>query len=127
MECMQVLDPKGLVEEKFSLDEVSVGEHMNKEMDGLDERMQTKEEKEITSIRNTLHHYKAQNTSDHFMSENRMIRQDLEEINANYAEMVQVAEEEVKRRIIYQETNGKLLKQNQELQEKVPAIEKELS
>ena len=76
-------------------------------MDSLDEIMQTKEEKEITSIRKTLHHYKAQNThlnqlNYQLMSENRMIRQELEEINENYAKMVQVAEEEVKRRNISQ-------------------------
>ena len=56
-----------------------------------------------------------------------MIRQDLEEINSNYVELVQVAEEAVKRRKMAQETNDKLLKHNQELQEKEPAMEKELN
>ena len=44
-----------------------------------------------------------------------MIRKDLEEINSNYVELVQVAEEPVKRRNMAQETNDKLLKHNQEL------------
>ena len=48
-------------------------------------------------------------------------------INSNYAEIVQVFEEVVKRRNTAQETNDKLLKQNQELQDKVLAMEKELS
>ena len=49
------------------------------------------------------------------MSVKRIIRHDLEEINANYAELVQVTEEAVKRRKMAQEENAKLLKQNQEL------------
>ena len=91
MECMQVLDPKGLVEEQaISLHEVSVEEHINKQMDDLDERMKTKEETKITSLRKSLHQYKARNShlnqlNDHLMSANRMIRQDIEEINVNYA------------------------------------------
>ena len=56
-----------------------------------------------------------------------MIRQNMEEINENYVEFVHTIEEAIKRRNISQETNGRLLKQNQELREKVPAIEKELS
>ena len=44
-----------------------------------------------------------------------MIRWDLEEINSNYARLIQVAEEAVKRRKMAQETNDKLLKHNQEL------------
>ena len=56
-----------------------------------------------------------------------MIMKYLKEINSNYAEFVQVVEEAVKRRKMAHETNDKLLKQNQELQEKVPAIEKEIS
>ena len=42
---MQIQDHECLVEvQEVSLAEVLVGEHMNKEMDSLDERMQTKEE-----------------------------------------------------------------------------------
>ena len=74
----------------------------------------------ITSLRKDLHHYKGQNThlnklNDQCMSENHIIRKDIEEINVNYAELVQVAEEAVKRRKISQETNDRLLKKNQEL------------
>ena len=63
MECMQVLNPKGLVEEPMiSFPEVSVKEHINKEMDYMEERMQTSEQTKITSLRKALHHYKAPNS-----------------------------------------------------------------
>ena len=101
-------------------------------MDSLEEIIQTMEETKLTSLTNDLHHYKPQNThlnnlNDHLVNDNHMIRKYLEEINSNYAELVQVAEEAFKIRKMAQETNDKLLKQNQELQENVPAIEKEIS
>ena len=55
-----------------------------------------------------------------------MIRQDLEEINANYAELVQVSEEAVKRRKMSQQVNLELLEQNQKLQDILSAMEEEL-
>ena len=45
----------------------------------------------------------------------------------NYAELVRVIEETVKRRKMAQEAYDELLKQSHELKEKVPAIEEELN
>ena len=72
-------------------------------MDSLEERIQTMEERKHTSLTKDLHHYKPQNThlnnlNDHLVNDNHMIRKYLEEINSNYAKLVQVVEEAVKRR-----------------------------
>ena len=94
--------------------------------------MENAKEIEVSNLRKALHYYKVHNSdlnnlNDQLVNENHMIRQDLEDINANYAELVRVTEEAMKRRKMAQEANAKLLKQNQELQDKVPAIEDELS
>ena len=116
----------------FLATEVSLEEHIRNEVNDLDVSMLNKEETELSCLRKALHHYKAQNShlnhlNDQLVSPNHMIRQDLEDINANYVELVQATEEEVKRRKISQEVNAKLLEQNQELQEKVHAIKEELT
>ena len=57
MECVQALNPKGSIEENvIPVLEISVGEHINKEINDLDERMQNGEEIEILSLRKDLHH-----------------------------------------------------------------------
>ena len=66
------------------------------------------------NLKKDLHHYKAQNThlnqlNENLVNSNHMISKYIEEINSNYAELVQVAEEAAKRRKMSQETNGKLL------------------
>ena len=64
--------------------------------------MQNGEEIEASNLRKALHHYKIlishlNHLNDQLVNENRMIRQDLEDINSNYAELVRVIEEAVKR------------------------------
>ena len=87
------------------LGDILVEEQMNKKVHILDENLQAKEETELINLKKALHHYKAQNIhlnqlNDQLVNANRMIRQDPEEINSNYAELVQVAKEAVKRRKI---------------------------
>ena len=91
--------------------------------------MQNGEEEKVSNLWKSLHHYESQNShlnnlNNQLVNANRMIKQDL---NANYAELVKVIEEALKRQKTAQEENAKLLKQNQKLQDKVPTIEEELT
>ena len=45
-----------------------------------------------------------------------MLKQDLHEVNKNYAELIQVAEEEVKRKKVMQEQNVQVEKDKEELE-----------
>ena len=95
-------------------------------------KVQREEETEVSNLRKALHHYRAQNShlnhlNDQLVNANRMIRQDLEDINANYVELVRVTVEVVKRRKTAMEENAELLKQNQTLQDRLPAVEEELA
>ena len=133
MEYIHVQNLENYVEgQGVPLGEILVEEQVNGKMDIFDEKLQAKEETELMNIRKYLHHYKDQNThlnqlNDHLVNSNLMTRKDIEEINSNNAKLVQVAEEAVKRRKMAHETNDKLLKHNQELQEKLLTMEKELS
>ena len=86
----------------------------------------------MKKLKKALHHYKAQNShlnhfNDQLVSTNRRLREDLEEINTNYAKMAQPTEEVVRKRKLAQEKNEELSRKNQELQGKWQAMEKEYS
>ena len=50
------------------------------------------------------------------MKSNKMLKQDLQEVNKNYSELIQVAEEVVKRRKVVQEKSVHLVKDKEELE-----------
>ena len=67
-----------------------------------------------------IYHFRIQNEhisqiNDGLMKENQMLKQDLHEVNKNYSELIQVAEEAVKRRKVVQEQNVQLVKDKEEL------------
>ena len=106
MEYMHAQDLEHSVEgQRVPLGAFMVEEHVNKEMDSIEERIQTKEQTELMSLKKALHHYKSQKThlnhlNYQLVNANRMIRKYIEEINSNYVELVQVVEEAVKRRYV---------------------------
>ena len=53
------------------------------------------------------------------MQENKMLRQDLQEVNKNYSELIQVVEEIVKRRKRVQEHNDQLVKDKEQLERRL--------
>ena len=62
-----------------------------------------------------MHYYKTHNShlnlfNDQLVQANRILREDSEEINTNYAELVQAIEESMKRRKLAQAKNGELRK-----------------
>ena len=56
-----------------------------------------------------------------------MLKQDLQEVNKNYAELIQVAEEAVKTKKVIQEHNVQLEKDKEELEQKLRHMQKELN
>ena len=56
-----------------------------------------------------------------------MLKKNLQEVNKNYAELIQVAEESVKRRKMIQEQNVHLEKDKQELEQKLKHMQKDLN
>ena len=67
------------------------------------------------------------NLNDQLVQQNRILREDLEEIHTNYVELVQATKEDVRRRKLAQENNEELSRKNQYLQEKLQALDKEYS
>ena len=62
--------------------------------------------------------------NDSLMQANRMLKQDLQEVNKNYSQLVQVEEEEMKRRKMMQEHNIRLAKDKEELEKKLSQVQK---
>ena len=65
-------------------------EHISNEINDLHVIILSREETKLSRLRKALHDSKVQNVhfnhlNDQLVSANRMIRQDMEEINANYA------------------------------------------
>ena len=90
---------------------------MNQNGDTSEDSLRVEENTEIMNLQKALRHYKTQNShlnhfNDQLVQANRRLREDLEEINTNYVESVQVAEEAVKRRKLPQEKNEEISKQN---------------
>ena len=93
--------------------------------DEIKEFVQGKDKREID-------HFKIQNEhisqiNDGLMKANKMLKQDLQEVNNNYAEFIQVVEEAVKRRKVMQEQNVQLEKDKEELKKKLNHMQKELN
>ena len=61
------------------------------------------------------------------MKENKKLKQELQEVNKNYAELIQVAKEAFKRRKVMQEKNVQLQKEKDELEQKLKHMQKELN
>ena len=59
------------------------------------------------------------------MQANKMLKHDLQEINKNYSEMVQVAEEVVKRRKMAHEHNIQFIREKKEIEERLTQVQKE--
>ena len=55
-----------------------------------------------------------------------MLKEDLQEVNQNFAELIQVSEEAVKRRKLAQEERDQLLKDKEELTTKLCGMKKEI-
>jgi len=55
-----------------------------------------------------------------------MLKEYLQEVNQNFAELVQVSEEVVKRRKLVQEEKDKLMKDKEELKTKLRGINKDI-
>ena len=56
---------------------------------------------------------------------NKMLKQDLQEINKNYSKLIQVVEEVVKRRKIAEEQKIQLIKEKKEIEERPTQVQKE--
>ena len=54
-----------------------------------------------------------------------MLKQDLQEVNKNYSELVQAAEEAMKRRKMKQEHNTWLIREREEIEERLTQVQKE--
>ena len=55
-----------------------------------------------------------------------MLKEDLQEVNQNFVELVQLSEEAVKRRKLVQEEKDKLMKDKEELKTKLRGINKDI-
>ena len=92
-----------------------------------DEMKEFEQEKD----RRAIDHFRIQNEhisqiNDGLTKANMMLKQDLQEVNMNYAELIQVVEELVKRRKVMQEHNAHLEKDKQKLKQKLKHMQKEL-
>ena len=63
--------------------------------------------------------------NDKLMQANRMLKQDLQEVNKNCSELVQVAKEAMKRRKTTQEHNNHLIREREEIEERPTQVQKE--
>ena len=86
---------------------------------------------EQVNNRREIDHFIIQNEhmnqiNDGLMKANRMLKQDLHEVKKNYSELIEVAEEVVKRRKVMQEQNVQLVKDKEELEIKLKDMQKEL-
>ena len=59
------------------------------------------------------------------MQANRRLREDLEEANANYQELITAAKKVLRRKKLTQQQNKELIKHNKELQDKVQMMDAE--
>ena len=80
--------------------------------------METLSEFEV--LKRSLQHYKSHNEylndfNDNLMQENKRLREELEETNANYQELITTAKEVMRRKKLTKQKNEGLTKQNKEL------------
>ena len=92
-------------------------EEMNECLDNSRDKLHAEEGTKMMNLMKALHHYKDKNPhlnhfNDHLVQANQISREDLEEINTNYVELVQDVEEAIKRRNLAQERNEELCKKN---------------
>ena len=97
------------------MDENLNEEEMSQHLDTSKERLPIEENTKIINLQWGLHHYKTNNSHlDHFTDQlvqaNQRVRENLEEMNTKYVELVQDAEEAVKIRKLAQTKNKELRK-----------------
>ena len=64
--------------------------------------------------------------NDQLVKANTMLKEDLQEVNQNFAELIQVSEEAVKRRRLMQEEKDQLMKDKEELTVKLCGMQKDI-
>ena len=64
--------------------------------------------------------------NDQLVESNTMLKEDLQEVNLNFVELIQVSEEAVKRRKLAQEERDQLLKEKEELTSNLCGIKKDI-
>ena len=106
--------------------------YLNEEILADEDSEDEMKEFEHDKDRREIDHFIIQNEdinqiNDGLMRENRMLKQDLQEVNKNYSELIEVAEEVVKRRKVMQEQNVQLVKDKEELEKKLKHMQKELN
>ena len=85
---------------------------------------QSKEYREIKQLRRQNEHLNQIN--DQLVKANTMLKEDLKEANHNFAELIQVSEEAVKRRKLVQEEKDQLMKDKEELRVKLRGMKKHI-
>ena len=74
---------------------------------------------------NIMQNARLNDVNDKLIQANQRLREYLEQINTNYAELAKVVEEVEIRRKLAQEKNEEITKLNQEIQEKLQVMETE--
>ena len=72
-----------------------------------------KEHREIEQLRRQNEHLNQ--IDDQLVKANTMLKEDLQEVNQNFPELIQVSEEAVKRRKLVQEEKDELIKDKEEM------------
>ena len=85
---------------------------------------QDKQHKEIEQLRRQNEHLN--HINDQLVKSNTMLKEYLQEVNQNFAELIQVLEESVKRRKLAQEETDQLLKDKEELTAKLRGMKKDI-
>ena len=93
--------------------------------------METLSEVEVIKPK-SLQYYKAQNgylndSNDQLMLENRRLREDMEETNTSYQELITSSKEVLRRKKLSWQKNEELISQNKEIQGKIQTMDAEYS
>ena len=83
-----------------------------------------KQHKEIVQLRRQNEHLN--HINDQLVKADTMLKEDLQEVNQNFAELIQVSEEAVKRRKLVQEEKDKLMKDKEELTANLHGMKKDI-
>ena len=84
----------------------------------------SKEYREIEQLRRQNEHLNQIN--DQLVRENTMLKEDLQEVNQNFAELIQVSEDSMKRRKLVQEEKDQLMKDKEEMTIKLCGMKKDI-
>ena len=83
---------------------------------------------EVEVLKKSLQYYKSQNgylndSNNQLMLQNRRLREDLEETNANYQELITTSKEVLRRKNLTQQQNKELISLNKEHQDKIKMMD----